>query len=238
MSLSPNVKLTLKVLFGLYAVLILAFVLKSVRQKPHPERAQIVEKLVHVAREHKIDLAERDAAEVYDRFLAKKGDVFGLNYTVLMQILNFVILLVLLYGLLWQPLVTFLDKRRAEIRQEIESARQTNAKAQQALTDYEARLASARAERQSLIEDGKREGRREREAIVDQARGQAERLLGNARQEAAAEVEHAREALRHEVGGLSVQVAQRILEREIEDADHQAMIDDLVKDIESADLNT
>lgn len=239
MALATRTKRALQALIAAYVLLVLVLsILGYAGRKPHPDRDKTVEALMAVRQTYKPAMPERDVKEMYDRFFAEKGAVFGLNYTTIMQIVNFAVLLAILYLLLWQPMIAFLDARRQGIRQEMDSARQTHAEAKGVLSEYETKLAGARAERQSLIDDGRSEGRREREAIVAQARSQAERILDNARQETAAEVEHARSALRSEVAGLSVQVAQRILEREIKSADHEAMIDDLVKDIESADLST
>ena len=237
MSLSPRVKLALKVLVSAYVVLVLGFIVKSLCHDPSPDREQIVQELAAVAKKHDIVLIERDAKEMYDRFLAKKGDVFGLNYTALMQILNFTILMLLLYGFGWQPMIEFLDKRRGEIRGEIESARQNNAEAKELLAQYEQKVQDARQERQELVEDGRREGQQERQAIIEQAQQQAQRILKAGQQQLAAEVDRARDELRSQISGISVQVARSVLEREIQPDDHQSMIDGLVKEIESADLS-
>jgi len=236
MSLSPKIKLALKVLIGLYVAMVVGFVITAGLHKHPADRDQIIQDLAGVAEKHDKELAGQDVEAMYDRFFAKKGDVFGLNYTFVMQILNFTILLLLLYGFLWQPVIAFLDQRRDEIRNEIESARQGNEEARGALAEYQKKLLDARAERQGLVEDGKREGRQERDAIIAQARGQAEHIVEDAQREIAAEVVRARDELRREVSSIPVQVARHILEREIQPVDHEAMIEDLVKEIESADL--
>ena len=87
-----------------------------------------------------------------------------------------------------------------------------------------------------MIEDGQKEGGRERDSIVEQARQQAKRVLEAGQQELTAEVAQAREELRKEVSALSLQVASHILEREVKPADHEEMIGDLVKDISATDL--
>ncbi len=237
MAFAPKTIKVLKVLCGLYVLLVILFlILGFAGRKEHEGRDEIVKDLVQVAKRHDLKLSERDALDMFERYLAKKGDVFGLNYTVIMQVINFVFLLVILYLLLWQPMIAFLDKRREDIRQNIESARERNASAEKVQAEYEGKLAESRAERQAMIEDGKKEGRKERDEIITQAQSRAERIVEDASRETVAEVARAREELRGEIGSLSVQVAQRILKREIQPADHDAMVDDLVRDLESADL--
>lgn len=236
MSLSPKIKRALMVLLALYAAVVLTLCVKSFTRKPSGDPKAIARDLRAVAKDHNVELLERDALDIYSRYFAKKGQILSINATALMQMLNFVILLLLLYGLLWRPMIAFLDKRRGDIRTEIESARQGNLDAQERLAEYEKKLQGARGERQALLEDGQRGAQQERQAIVEQARQQAERILEAGRQEMEAEVARARSLLRGEIGGMSVQVAQRILEREVRPEDHDAMIEKFVHQIDSTDL--
>ena len=237
MLLTPRKKLVLKIMGAAYVLLVVVLVvLGYTGRKPHPKRGEIIQEFARVAKAHGHVLSERHAGEMYERYLAKKGDVFGLNYTVIMQVINFGFFMAMLYVLLWGPMIAFLDKRREDIGTEIESARQGNRDAQERLAEYEKKLQDARGERQTLLEDGQREAQQERQAILEQARQQAERILEAGRQEMEAEVARARGRLRGEIGGMSVQVAQRILEREIRPEDHDAMIEKFVHQIDSTDL--
>ena len=237
MPLSPQKKLALWIMCSAYIVLLVVLLsIGYAGKEHHPKHDEIIKGFIEVAEKCDHKLSDRDAAEMYERFVVEKGEVFGLNYTAIMQIINFSVLAILLYMFLWQPMIAFLDQRREEIREDINSARKRNADAQEALTEYQSKLTEARAERQAMVEDGKRDGRQERDAIIAQARSQAERVVEDAQREIAAEVARARDELRREVSSISVQVAQHILEREIQPTDHEAMIEDLIKEIESADL--
>ena len=72
--------------------------------------------------------------------------------------------------------------------------------------------------------------------VVDEARGiasaEAERLVADARQEAALESGRAREQLRKEAAGLAVFGASKLLGREIDAKAHADLLDKLALEIE------
>ncbi len=238
MALSPKIKRTLvgvAVAYVLFVPVFVYFASKAKIEATEKKYQQVAKEVTALFKKHGRVLPPRDAKDLVDRYFAGKGAVFGANATLVMQILNFAVLLILLYALLWEPMIQFLDQRREAIRQEIESARQSNQQAQERLAEYEKKLADARAERQKMVEDGRREGRRVRDEIIAEARQQAERMLQKAREETAAEAARARDELRQEIGALSVSVAEKILEREVNEADHERLIETLIKSLESAD---
>jgi F-type H+-transporting ATPase subunit b len=63
---------------------------------------------------------------------------------------------------------------------------------------------------------------------------EGQRLVGDARQEAALEQARARDQLRKDVGWLAVAGASRLLEREIDPKAHADLIEQLAREIESA----
>ena len=63
---------------------------------------------------------------------------------------------------------------------------------------------------------------------------EGQRLVGDARQEAALEQTRARDQLRKEVASLAVAGASRLLEREIDPKAHADLIEQLAREIETA----
>ena len=74
--------------------------------------------------------------------------------------------------------------------------------------------------------------------IIEEARSTAmsegQRLVGDARQEAALEQARARDQLRKDVGTLAVAGAARLLGREIDPKAHADLIEQLAREIETA----
>jgi len=90
-------------------------------------------------------------------------------------IVNFLILIGLLYKFLHKPLLTVLEKRRTAIETAQNEARDRTAKAVETQKDYEAKLAGIKEERDVLLTQAKRDADAQREELLTKSRAQAER---------------------------------------------------------------
>jgi len=138
------------------------------------------------------------------------------------------------------PMITdMVDKRNAKIAQSLKDADEIQAR-MEAWTQEQARmLEQTHKEQLSIL----REAREMKAKIVSdaqkQAREEAEKILAQARTEIAAEKESALRDIRKEMGLLSVQVAEKVLRRELSDTGSQrAFIDTLVDEANQADLRS
>lgn len=138
------------------------------------------------------------------------------------------------------PMITdMVDKRNAKIAQSLKDADEIQAR-MEAWTQEQARmLEQTHKEQLSIL----REAREMKAKMVSdaqkQAREEAEKILAQARTEIAAEKESALRDIRKEMGLLSVQVAEKILRRELSDTGSQrAFIDTLVDEANQADLRS
>jgi F-type H+-transporting ATPase subunit b len=126
----------------------------------------------------------------------------GLNLGyLLVQIFNFLIILIVLYAWVYKPILGLLEKRRLSIAQGLEDARiageaRANAEqeARRIISDAQAsanekmREAAERAEttRRELVAEAESEAARVRDAARDEAEQERERILGNMRNQVAA----------------------------------------------------
>jgi len=167
-----------------------------------------------------------------------EGPVIGFQYTFIFILLNFAILVLFLYGLLWKPVLAVLDKRTQSVEKDLSQAHDHRKQAQDLYEKYRAEMDGAREEREEIVAGGRREGESERERIIDEARAEAQSLMERARLSIDSEREEARRELTAQVGAFSVELASRILEREIKEADHDALVDDFVSKIGSSGEKT
>lgn len=233
MKLSRGAKPILLVLIGLYILVIVGIVYKAVT-RPEPENKDaIVQALIATAKANDAKLTKPEAEVIYDTHLAEKGAIIAFNYTLVLQILNFSVLLVLLYGLLWGPLLKFLDERRDRVRSDLDAARQSREESGRDRGEAAGILGNARRERMRIRELADREAEQNRQEILKKAREEAERLVQSARDEIAGEIEKARVSLRAEVADIAVAIAAQILEREINKADQEILIQELMRQVES-----
>ena len=138
--------------------------------------------------------------------------------------------MVLIFGivfvLLWRfgfPIITdMVDKRTAHIDRSLQLAREAERRMQELAREQEALVEKSRAEQGRILQDANRA----RADIIAKAETEASeragQLLEKARQEIAAEKEAALRDIRKEVALLSVEVAGKILRKDLSSEERQA----------------
>jgi F-type H+-transporting ATPase subunit b len=139
-------------------------------------------------------------------------DALGINLGyLLVQILNFGIMLVILYAWVYKPLVRMLDKRRQTIAQGLEDARIAAEARQNAEREAERIINEAQVKGSDIIRDATARA----EGVGRELKVAAEAEIARARETAMAEVEQERNlmlsGLRSQVVALAISAAQRLI---------------------------
>lgn len=150
----------------------------------------------------------------------------NLNFTLVLQVISFLILMVVLTRLFYRPLLNFLDSRAKSIRENIEEAGRDRASAQKELERSRAELHRAREEALKMKELSERETNEARRKTLLEAKEEADRMLVKAKEDFAREVQRARAELKKEVGDISILMAEKILAREIKKEDRKRLIEE------------
>jgi F-type H+-transporting ATPase subunit b len=132
-------------------------------------------------------------------------------WTLIIQAANFLVLVWLLNRLLYRPVREVIEKRQKLIQQAETEVEKARAEADVERGRYQDALAAIDQEQQKAMAAAHQQIETERQAIVDEARAKADREIGEAREEIAAERRAAVEASREEVTGLAVAMARMLL---------------------------
>lgn len=162
------------------------------------------------------------------------GGLISVNTSLILQVVNFLILLILLQRFLYRPLVTMLETRSATIRDRLAEAQAAREEAQRQLAEFEAKLQASQAEAQAARERALREAAETRERLMAEARREADRLLQGAQAQIAQEVRRAKGELQAEVGALATQIAERLIRKSLRDEDHQRIVQEALARMDSA----
>jgi F-type H+-transporting ATPase subunit b len=159
----------------------------------------------------------------------------NLNATLFVQVAVFVILGLITMKFIWPPLIRAIDDRRKKIADGLAAAERGYRELQNANGEAQLIINEAREKALKIVDQANRRSGE----IIEEARATAmsegQRLVGDARQEAALEQARARDQLRKDVGRLAVAGAARLLEREIDPQTHADLIDRLAREIETAE---
>jgi len=156
------------------------------------------------------------------------GGLISLDKSLIIQILNFLILLAILYRLLYKPLLAKLEERSAAIKASLEAAEAARATAAKQQEENAERLRAAYAEAQAIRAAALKEAADEQRKLVDAARHEAQQLVASAKAQTEADIRRAREDLRREVSDIAIAVAEKLVRRSLRDQEHRAIVDDAI----------
>lgn len=143
----------------------------------------------------------------------------------------FLVVLFLLRKFAWQPILKSLNERETKIADSIATADRVKAEMAQMQNENEALMAKAREERAALLKDAKET----RDKIVNEAKEQAKLEANKIVAEAQVAINNQKKAalaeVKNEVGNLVIEVAEKVLRRELANkAEQEAYIRQLSQD--------
>jgi len=151
--------------------------------------------------------------------------------TVIWAIINFLVILAVLYKFAYNPVMKFLDNRSQEIADNIAAAERNRSESEALLKEYQEKIAQASKEAQEIIARANKFSEEERNRILAQTRDEAAAMLEKARLEIQRERDEALFALRQEVSTLAVMAAEKILSRNLNKEDNQRLVDDFLNEV-------
>jgi F-type H+-transporting ATPase subunit b len=159
------------------------------------------------------------------------GGFISLDKSLIIQGINFLILLVLLQRVLYKPLLAKMSERTEAIKTSLEEAQRARAEAARQQEENVERLRAAHAEAASIRAAALKEAADEQRKLVEAARVEAARLVESARAQMDADIRRAREELRREVADLAIGVAEKLIRKSLDDADHRRIVAEAVEQL-------
>jgi len=138
-----------------------------------------------------------------------------INVTLLIQFINFVLLMVVLNFLMYRPLRAILKKRRDEISDSHARARVLAKDAQSKLNLYETKLDKARKKGAEVKNQLRQDGLDEEKKMLAEAEGTAEEKKDSIRKQIVAEAGAAKEQLQAQADLLAKEIAEKLLGRAV-----------------------
>ena len=155
-------------------------------------------------------------------------------WTFIAQICNLFIQMYLIKRFLFKPINEMLEKRRAAADAEITDAEAAKKEANAITAEYEQNMQEAKAKANEILESARKTATLQSEKIVKEASEQAAALKNKAEKEIAQEKKKAVNEVKGEIGGIAMDIAGKVIEREINEKDHEKVIDEFISNIGEA----
>jgi F-type H+-transporting ATPase subunit b len=151
--------------------------------------------------------------------------------TFFIQIIAFLFLYVLLSKFAFGPLFGMMEKRRQMVKDQLQTADNNRKQAEQLLEEQKQALQQARKEAYEIIEQAKQTSSKQADEIIIAARAETNRLKDEALQDIESEKNKAVAALRSQVSAMSVMIASKIIEKQIDEKSQQELVEHYLKEV-------
>ena len=156
------------------------------------------------------------------------------GWTFLAQICNLMIQLVIFKKLLLNPVKKVIAERKAKADNQIADAEKLRTEAEAMKAEYEQNLQNARTEANQIVAAAQKTAAARSEELLGEARAQAAALKQKAEADIAQERKKAVNEVKDEIGGIAMEIASKVVEREISEEDHKDLIDEFIKNVGEA----
>ena len=149
----------------------------------------------------------------------------GVNLpTLLVYVVNFSILLGVLYFFAYKPLLRAMDQRTTRISESLAAADRARDEAASSRSAIEEQLNESRREGQRLLDQAREAAERYREEEMVRAKQEAESFVERARTDIHRERDAALDEVRVSFGDLAITAAERVIRRSVDRQAHQELI--------------
>ncbi|MDX2343175.1 MAG: F0F1 ATP synthase subunit B [Acidimicrobiia bacterium] len=151
------------------------------------------------------------------------------------EIIVGVIAFVVVFGFIWKvaapALNEMLENRQKAIKADLEAAQKEKSEAASLKEDYSSRISSAREEATRIVEEARQAGESARADIVTRAETEAEEIKTRTQHEIDSERERAMTSMKREVAGLSIDVAEKLVGRNLDRTAQQGLVDQFIDEL-------
>lgn len=159
----------------------------------------------------------------------------GVEYgTIIFQLVIFIVLLALLGKYAFGPVMNIMKQREEHIATEIEAAENSNNEARALLEEQKKATKEAHVQIQEMLELAKKRSDVQAEEIVAAAKKEAQALKEMAAADIEREKEKAVEAIQEQIAKFSVEIAAKIIKKELNEEDQKALVKGFMDDVQKA----
>lgn len=164
-----------------------------------------------------------------------KDYMFGLDAQLIFDVLIVAVavfgLFLLLSYLLFNPARQLLEKRQAKIQGDLDAAAKDKEEALKFKAEYDAKLANADAEVNVILEEGRKKALKRENDIVDEAKGEADRIRQRAEKEIELEKSRVKDEVKQEMVAVASLMAGKYVASEMTADKQQKLLDEALNEM-------
>ncbi len=150
----------------------------------------------------------------------------GIDWKLLIaQIINFLVLLFVLYKFAYGPVLAMLDKRTKKIEQGLKDADEAHKKLAESEEKQKEILRKARTEAKDIVEKAHLQAEKSKSEIAGEAKKQSDKIIANAKDQIEQEKNKMITEVKSEIGSLVVAATEKIIGEKIDEKKDKELIE-------------
>jgi F-type H+-transporting ATPase subunit b len=145
------------------------------------------------------------------------------------QVVNFTIVLLVLYKFAYRPILKMLNDRTQKIEKGLKDAEDANKKITELENRDKAMLAEAKKETQKIMASAEAMAKKNQEEIIAEAKNQAEKIMAEAKKKIEEEKTKMVSEVKAEVAGLVVAATEKVLNEKIDSTKDKKIIENALQ---------
>jgi len=137
----------------------------------------------------------------------------SIDYTLFIQIVNFLLLIAILHVLLYKPILKIMKERENRLKASEEEVKSLYQTIERKTAEYEEKIRLAKMEAMNQRNEIQKQGALEAQRIIEAAREEIARMTEEFKEKLAKEMEEARNILTAQSRTISFEIAERVLGR-------------------------
>ena len=146
-------------------------------------------------------------------------------------IITFLLLFYVLAKFAWKPLLSMLEERENLIKSSLNDAKTAREELEKINIESEAIITKARTDAQSILSDGKVAAEKIKDDTLAKAKEEANKIKEDAKLQIKAEKDKAISEIKKEVVDLSITVAEKLIDKNINEKDNASLIEESLNKI-------
>lgn len=154
----------------------------------------------------------------------------NIDYTLILVVVNFIILLIILKKLLYKPLMDFINKRESQIKEDLEGAKELKEESNKILEKQKELLRKAKEEARSIRDEATKSAKIQSEQILHDSEKQRDVIIQEAQEIIDVEVNKAKENIQSQIGDFVIELTDKIIGKKLTEEDDVKLINEMIKE--------
>ncbi len=155
-------------------------------------------------------------------------------WAIVISLLNLLILFLIVKRFLFKPVQRIIGQRKAGVEAVYKEAEEARAEAEADRAFYEERREHAEEEAEDILRKATEQAKKNSDHIMKETRDEISSLREKAARDIAQEKVKAINDAKNEIASISVQIAEKVVERTLNEEDHREFVNRMVEDLDKS----